>query len=337
MATTPPLTFEANVEAKEPLTVSVTEIPAQNPHSEGIEPDKSLVQSFTFSIEDDESELSSSYTNEEEDLSVPREIISSAISSTILQSECRRPIIAGTYNDEPAFLLKLQFQFIVPGSDHSWLSRIRSATISVILEDAPAEAELADQPKLKRKGARQHREKNHPSIPRAYPGPEGWEGPISTEVVSTEFGTGLQAGWQGIGANAHWNQTRSKDEKGTVTVKTMITGQRRNQLLVAVKENPVDAYGIPSFLVVPLVVTHTSRRFSMRVNVRATYGFWRGKLAEMVPILGRTDEPLFFDPKVLAQKMESKEKGVGGINVVEGVKSLDNIDLRLHTSLRSAL
>ena len=71
----------------------------------------------------------------------------------------------------------------------------------------------------------------------------------------------------------------------------------------------------------------------MRVTVHATYGFCRGKWAESIPVLGRADEPLLFDPVVLGEKMEKGEKGIGGIKIVEFSEKLEEIDLRRHSSL----
>jgi hypothetical protein len=89
--------------------------------------------------------------------------------------------------------------------------------------------------------------------------------------------------------------------KGTAVRK----GRQRNSLLVNVAENPIQMAGIPSYLTIPLILTHHSRRFSMRVSLNIKFGSWRGKLAEMVPVLGWADEPLFFDPEVLQKKMET--------------------------------
>jgi hypothetical protein len=110
-------------------------------------------------------------------------------------------------------------------------------------------------------------------------------------------------------------------------------GRQRNSLLVNVAENPIQMAGIPSYLTIPLILTHHSRRFSMRVSLNIKFGFWRGKLAEMVPVLGWADEPLFFDPEVLQKKMETDQRGFGGVKVVEWRDKLEEVGLQEYSSL----
>ena len=272
-------------------------------------------QTIALTVNDTHSQLAAPLTNTPEQQSIPRDIISSSISTTRLQSELQRPLLAGTYSDVPAYLLKLQFQFLVPKGSQSWLKRIQTASISVVLEDAPA-GEVV-QKSRNRRTARLDAGAKHPNIIKTFPGAEGWEGPVSTRVTSNEVGVGLQAGWAGLGAEISWSQSRSRDEAGTVKVDTMRTGPQRNSLLVTISENPVSANGIPAFVVIPLLVGHHQRRVSMRVTVKATFGFWRGKLAESVPVLGRADDPVFFDPAVLEKSLELGDKGVDGTKIID--------------------
>lgn len=104
-------------------------------------------------------------------------------------------------------------------------------------------------------------------------------------------------------------------------------------MLITLIENPVDACGIPSFLVVPLILTHHSRRFSMRVTVKATFGFWCGKMAESILISGLTDDPLYFDPAVLNEFINKKETGIGGGRIAEWEENLEQVNLKDHSSL----
>jgi hypothetical protein len=301
-------------------------------------PKEPLTQSFSFEIDDNSSQLSVvPQTNNEVELSIPREIISTSVSSTKLQSEILRPIIAGTYNSIPAYLLKAQFQFQIPDSGPNWFKRITAASISIVVEDAPfneaTSANSQRQYRRRGKGTQASPGANPPAIIKTYPGEEGWQGPISTAVVSNVTGAGIKAGWI-VGGNADFNHSRKNDYTGTAKVMTLRSGgAQRNNLLVTVVENPVDGQGIPSFLVLPFILTHQSRRFSMRVTVKATFGFWRGKLAESIPVLGRVDEPLFFDPTVLQGMMEKEERGIGGVKIVEGRGSLEEVDLQEHSSL----
>jgi hypothetical protein len=286
---------------------------------------------ISFAFDETHSQLSTPRKNTPEEERTPPEIVSSSISTTRLQCELLRPLLAGSYQSVPAYLLKLQFQFQVMKGDRSWLKRIQAASISVVFEDAPLGEKV--QTKRRRRAGRQDGDVIHPAVVKTFPGPEGWQGPISTSPKSNDVGVGLQAGWMGLGADVNWSQSRTKDESGAAKVDVMRTGPQRNCLFVNIMENPVDAAGIPALLVIPLIVTHHSRRFSMRVTVKATFGFWRGKLAEYVPVLGRADDPVYFDTEVLKHKMEAEEKGIGGTKVMSWAGELESIVLQGHSSL----
>ncbi|KAH8892519.1 hypothetical protein GQ53DRAFT_746060 [Thozetella sp. PMI_491] len=194
------------------------------------------------------------------------------------------------------------------------------------MEDAPydeVEESLEDEPP-------------HPSTVKTFPGPSGWTGPISTASVVEETGVRVKLGWEGVGASVQDKIQRTKTEKGSVKVAVVRKGRQRNSLIVTVAEDPIDAAGIPDYLTIPLIVTHHSRRFSMRVTLHARFGFWRGKLAEIVPVLGRTDEPLFFDPLQMRQMMDNGQRGIGGTKVVEWHGELEDIDLLHYSSLKEA-
>ncbi|KAI0134493.1 hypothetical protein BJ170DRAFT_591468 [Xylariales sp. AK1849] len=284
-----------------------------------------LVQELRATVDEGGGQLSVPQTNRPAELSIPREIISSSVSSSILQAELLRPIIVGTYHDTPAYLVRLQFQLAVPGGSRSWLSRIQTATINVLLKDAPRdvkEGPIDDEP-------------SHPSIVKTMPGPKGWEGKPSKAEVTENKEIGLQLGWDALSASANVGRSRKKAETGAIKVMAVRKGPQRNSLLVTVAEDPVDAAGIPEYLTIPLIITHHTRRFSMRVALNATYGFWRGKLAEMVPVLGRADEPLYFDPLVMRRMMDKGQRGTGGVKVIEWRGKLEDIDLHEYCSLTS--
>jgi hypothetical protein len=303
------------------------------PNTAITEPDNEYSQTICFIPDETHSQLSSPRKNTAEEEHTPPEIITSSISTTRLQSELLRPLLAGTYQTVPAYLLKIQFQFQSPKGDKSWMKRIQAASISVVFEDAPPGEKV--QAGRRRRAGRQDPDVKHPAVVKTSPGPEGWQGPISTSPISNEVGVGLQTGWLGNGANVNWSQSRTKDEIGVAKVDTMRTGPQRNCLLIDVVENPVDGSGIPALLVIPLIVTHHSRRFSMRVTIKATFGFWRGKLAEYVPVLGRADDLVYFDTEILKQKMDSEQKGIGGTKVISWEPELDNLCMKEHSSLLS--
>ncbi|KAK7994556.1 hypothetical protein PG991_016144 [Apiospora marii] len=268
--------------------------------------------------------------------------------SHIFRSECLRPILAGTYNGVPAYLVRLRFQLVAAAGWNSreWLSRVKGATIKVLFKDAPPPDDET-QSGSEDEDSDDDEEPQHPSIVKTMPGPEGWKGqPTTAQVVdSGEFS--LQLGWDAAAVSATKSRQRTKAETGAVQIDVACLGHDDNSLIVSVAEDPVDAGGIPKHLVLPLIVTvppqkkgkrrrggSNGRRFSMRVEVNARFGFWRhGMLADIVPVLGRADEPLYFDPGVMQQWMEEGRTGVGGIKVVEWRSELKNVDLGQYSSL----
>lgn len=331
----------------------------------GVTPDLSLLsvvddandplnfsQSLKLAIEDETGgQLSAPpCTNHPEELSHPRRIISAAVSSSIFRSECLRPILAGTYNGVPAYLVRLRFQFVAATGRNSrdWLSRVKGATIKVLFKDAPAlDGEAESDPDNSDSTDDDDDEPQHPSIVKTMPGPEGWKGrPTAAQVVDNEE-LSLQLGWDAVGVSATKSRQRTKVETGAIEIDVACLGHDDNSLVVSVAEDPVDAGGIPKHLVLPLIVTVSpqkkkqgargrgqGRRFSMRVEVNARFGFWRhGVLADIVPVLGRADEPLYFDPGVMQQWMEEGRTGMGGIKVVDWRGELESLDLGEYFSM----
>ncbi|CZR62704.1 uncharacterized protein PAC_12601 [Phialocephala subalpina] len=298
--------------------------------------DLKLAQSFTLTIDEGGGQLSAPKTHSKAEPSIPQEIIASGVSSSSIQSELSRPIFAGTYGGSPAYLLTLQFRLSDPGSSRNWLTRIQKVNISVLLEDAPraGNAEQLDQDSQSDWSDGDESEPQHPSIVKSFPGPDGFLGPVSTKSVSTEREAGVELGWEMLGVNARWGQNSTRDVLSVMEVTAVRKGQQRNSLLVVVAENAADAAGVPGYLAIPLILTHHNRRFSMRVTVHAKFGFWRGKLAEMVPVLGRTAKPLFFDPAKMKRAMENGKRGIGGVKGIEWRGDLEDIDLRESSSLK---
>lgn len=288
------------------------------------EVDLVLGQRLRVTLDESGNQLSKPQTNRPSELCIPRNIISSSVSSAIFHAEFLRPIIAGTYHDVPAYLVILQFQLAIPGNSRSW-SRIQRADISVLVKDAPcdpAEEESDDDDD----------EPSHPSIVKTFPGPEGWKGALSTAEVTESSEVGLQLGLDSVSASVKGGRTRTKTETGAVSV--IVVRRQSNSLQVTVTEDSVDRAGVPQYLRIPVILTHQARRFSMRVVVKARFGFWRGKLAETVPVLGRADEPLYFDPLEMHQMAERGQKGKrDGVQLVERRGELEDINLREHCSL----
>ncbi|KAJ4269499.1 hypothetical protein NW762_001159 [Fusarium torreyae] len=292
---------------------------------------------LTVSIDEAGGQLSAPQKNTRAQLSIPREIISSGKSSTLLQAELLRPVFAGTYFNEPAYLVRLQLQMSLSGGDRSWLSRIQTADIHVLVEDAPRDErsrsasdddESEDDDEVDEDD---DEELLYPAIVKAFPGPSGWEGSPQSAEVTNGSGLGMQIGYDPASISYNVGESRTWVKTGTVKVKAVRKGP--NVLRVRVEENAVDKAGVPGHLVVPFIITHRSHRFRMSVAIHARFGFWRGKLADVVPILGRADEPLYFDPLVMHRVMEQGRRSVNGERVVEWRGALDEIMLQEYSSL----
>ncbi|KAK8073071.1 hypothetical protein PG996_006419 [Apiospora saccharicola] len=283
-------------------------------------------------------------TNRPDELSIPRRVISAAVSSSIFRSECLRPVFAGTYNGVPAYLVRLQFQLVAATGRNSkdWLSRVKGATIKVLFKDAPPPDDGNESNDSNSDDDDDDDEEpHHPSIVKTMPGPEGWKDRPTTAQVVDNAELSLQLGWDAAGVSATKGRQRTKTETGAIQIDVACLGHDDNSLVVSVAEDPVDAGGIPKHLVLPLIVTippqkrgrGKGRRFSMRVEVNARFGFWRrGVLADIVPVLGRADEPLYFDPGTMRQWMEEGQTGVGGIKVVEWRGELEEVNLEEYFS-----
>ncbi|KAF5561143.1 hypothetical protein FPHYL_6331 [Fusarium phyllophilum] len=295
----------------------------------------SVLVPLTVSIDDDGAgQLSAPQTNTPAELSEPRQIISSGDPSKFLQAELGRPVFAGTYLNEPAYLVQLRLHLSLSSGNRSWLSRIQTVDIHVLVEDAPRDdAQNASDDSDSSDSDYEEEEFPHPAIVKAFPSRSGWEGTPQSAEVTLSHGIGLQVGYNPASISYNIGESRTWTKTGAVKVQVKHNGPGQNKLHVRVEESSVDKAGVPDYLVVPFIIRHRSRRFRMRVGIHARFGFWRGKLAEVVPILGRADEPLFFDPLVMSRAMEKGRRGVNGEKVVEWRGVLDEVALQEYSSL----
>lgn len=128
-----------------------------------------------------------------------------------------------------------------------------------------------------------------------------------------------------------------KVEDGKVIVHGVRGGGRnRNAITWSIEEDHVAKAGIPRIVELPLIVTReTQARFSARVTVKAHYGFWRGALARSVPVLGKNDSPLFFDPTSLESMAKTgTSRGPDGTFIVEQAGLFDDLDLSSLSTFR---
>lgn len=272
--------------------------------------------------EDKESYLDSSIgqNGNEEELSIPREVIADVVGRSRLVAELERPIKIGTYNELPAYLLRVRFAFRQPSS--SWLHRIQEAEIDIEFEDAPVE-------RVSKKG-----KEEHPAV--AAFRPDGkWEGDVTPALVTEAASFSINAGYMCAGAEVGVEKSRTFIQKGRVSIHGLRGGGRhRNSVGWVIKEDKVSRGGVPEALRLPIIVARPSAtRFSARVTIKAHYGFWRGRLARSIPVVGKNDDPLYFDPKTLEEMMEKGTRGVDGTKIAEHVGELDALDLGKWSSL----
>jgi hypothetical protein len=242
-----------------------------------------------------------------EDSSIPRDIIAEEVRSTRFLAELLRPLRLGLHNDLPAYLLCFSFSFQRLSSG----ARIRQATITIRFDDAPADTCVDEEGRAERVLP--------PAILDFYP--KDYAGPVSTATLerSSELSMSVSSGSLGVVTPSAVVATKKTwEEEGSLVVHGLRQGRPvMHQIVWTVKENKVLKDGIPRTLKFPLIVrAQKQRRFSAAVVVNAHYGIRRGLLASRVPVLGRYDEPIYFDPANLERMAKEKERSVFDGNVV---------------------
>ncbi|KAF2469214.1 uncharacterized protein BDR25DRAFT_51859 [Lindgomyces ingoldianus] len=294
------------------------EIHQSTPTTEGTTRDGAIKWEIEFEILDDEEYLDSSQTNTEEELSIPREVIADVVGRSRLVAELERPIKIGTYKGLPAYLLRTHFAF--QRASTNWLYRVQQAEITIEFEDAPYESGKKAQ---------------HPAVAAFHP--ELFKGEITPALVTESASASINAGYISAGAEVGVEKSRTfvSLEKGRVVVHGVRGGGRNHNIISwVVEQDSVAKAGIPRAIRLPLIVTRPiGGRFSARVTITAHYGFWRGKLARSIPVVGKNNDQLYFDPATLAAMAETGEKGVDGTAVAEQVGALDDVDLVSWSSL----
>ena len=206
-----------------------------------------LTRSISFLIDDSTSSLLSSRIckNTEEELSIPREIITKAVHSTRFQAELQRPIRIGIYNSQPAFLLVFHFSF-QRISDRSF-ARVQAATIDVEFLNAPRDDKDG-------RGSREPGAKN-PSIAKFYP--VLYEGPTSqgkrTYHADASANIAPPTGGPSIGAGISRETTVPVESK--LCIHGVSSGRNgRNLISWTVSEDRILKNGIPREMCFPILV-----------------------------------------------------------------------------------
>ena len=277
-----------------------------------------LTRSITFNIDSSSDALLSSppTKNTEEELSIPREIIAEAVSSTRLQAELERPIRVGTYNNYPAWLLCFRFSF--QRTSDRWLTRVQAAKIEIGFFDAPWDASTA----------------MNPSVVQFYP--IEYEGRTTSGQVVHKADASLTVAPPSGGPNLGTSFSREV----TVPLESKlhvhgVCGGRpaRNKVTWTIEEDYIKKDGMPREMRMPIIVMRKEpRRFSARLLITAHYSIIRGPLAKMVPLLGKLDDPLYFDPAALENAMDQKLTGPDGTPIAEKIGILNNVVMAEYSS-----
>lgn len=280
-----------------------------------LDPHADLFRSIDFELDDSSDDLLSSpvtYSDSEEEQSLPRELIAAEVRSTRVIAKLERPLRLGTSNNLPAFLLCFQFSF--QRVSQGFFDRIRAVQIEIVFEDAPQDALIA-------KG-------RNPSIVRFHP--DLYEGPVSKGTNNYHWELNAQlaaiAGGPSIGAAVSQDVTNPRESK--LIVHGVKEGRpSQNKIVWTIDEDHSLATGMPREFKLPLIVNlKESRRFSAKLVVAAEYGFKRGRLAKNFPVIGRNVQPLFFDPQLLQDiAKENTRTGQDGKPIAELVGNLDQI------------
>jgi hypothetical protein len=86
---------------------------------------------------------------------------------------------------------------------------------------------------------------------------------------------------------------------------------------VTVAKDLVDAAKILNYLTILIIIIYYTCCFSICVAFNARYGFWRDKLAKIVPVFEHVNKLLYFDLLVIHQIIEKGQKGIKGVKVVK--------------------
>ena len=261
-------------------------------------------------------------SNTEEELSIPREIIADVVGSWRFHAELLRPIRLGTYgihNDQPAELLCFHFSF--QRTSDRWPTRVRAATIKIDFLDAPWDGSKAANPSI----ARFH--------------PDEYEGPSSHGQVVTTTNASLSvappSGSPSVGLGKAREVTLPLESK--LHVHGVRSGRpTKNNVTWTIEEDHLKKDGLPREMHLPLIVTcKQPRRFSARITVSAKYALIRGQLAKLVPVVGKMDEPLYFDPAALRAAAEEKQSGPDGTPVAMDLGDLNDVSLIEYSSFQA--
>lgn len=265
-----------------------------------------------------------------EDASIPREIIADELRSTRFLATLERPLRIGWHHKLPAYHLCFSLSFQNMQLSSGW--RIRQASIAITFEDASVNTSMEDS-----SDDSDSDDIRPPAILEIHP--KLYQGPVSMANVEVSTELSLSGGsLASVSLGGMVSQKRSWEQEGRLLVHgSMVGSPVRHKAVWRVSENPISKLGIPKEMRLVLIVRpQNGRRFLARLVLHASYGLWRGPLASMVPIVGKSDDPIYFDPTTLERMARQREcSQFDGKIIAEEVGDLAQCDLSKHSSFPS--
>ena len=260
--------------------------------------------------------LSPPTTNNEEDqeLSIPRERVASAVGSTRVIAKLERPIRMGSFNDQTAYLLSFHFSFQRVQDDI--FNRIRGAVVEITFEDA------SPPPPDGTAGRRKN-----PSVVKFHP--VLYTGPISQGTLTSTTEANLQIPSTPNGPTTGLSHSRqlTVPQESRLLIHGALDGTSTwNIVRWTVEEDEILKQGMPHEMRLRVIINMKKpRRFLARVTLSAHYMFMKGALAKLFPVIGKAHDPLYFDHDIL-KEIATKQNQVGpdGTRIVEMVGRLDD-------------
>jgi len=260
---------------------------------------------------------------QEEKEEIPRQIVANlgAVRRTHFTAGINRPIIIGTYGNEPAYLLCCNFGF--HRTVDTWLTRIRGATITIDFEDAP------------------HTEKDplgeDPAVVRFYPEQSPFMGTKSYGTATTSVEVKQLIG---SASPVCFKAAYSKTVEGGLIISGTTAGKGMFRVVWRLLENQVSKSGMPRTVTLPvIVVPRGKRRFKATLDVKMDYS-WVNQLVpgvgQSAPLAGKNVEPVFFDPGVLEKLARDKVRSRVDKKTIVTVldeESLENIELAKYSHI----
>jgi hypothetical protein len=232
-----------------------------------------------------------------------------------LQAELKRPLYIGTYNNQPACLLRFKFTFQRCRSSSSY--RIKSSKIRIEFKDAPLEL---------RRVRRKPGTTPNPVVHKYEP--SHLKGPVHTSEVYNTLSLSANMTFTGVPeVKAGFSATIVAPRVGQLSIRGALYGLDggKNQIVWTILENDVLKSGIPEVLEFAVLVGYTEgRRFSANVRVSAELGWNLLRSFKPTPVLGRNSDPLLFDPEKLRRFC-----GGEGRDIVRDEGGLDKLNLTL--------